>query len=48
MYEVTVVHGAKKGKIVWSGPEITVILTECLRLERSHKALDTNYIASLS
>jgi len=26
MYEVTVVHGARKGKIMWSGPEIIVMI----------------------
>jgi len=25
MYEVTVVHGAGMGKVMWSGPEIIVI-----------------------
>jgi len=25
MYEVTVVHGAGKGKVMWSGPEIIVM-----------------------
>jgi len=26
MYEVTVVHGAGKGKVMWSGPEIIVMI----------------------
>jgi len=26
MYEVAVVHGAKKGKVMWSGPEIIVMI----------------------
>jgi len=26
MHEVTVVHGAGKGKFMWSGPEITVMI----------------------
>ena len=26
MHEVTVVHGARKGKIMWSGPEIIVMI----------------------
>lgn len=26
MYEVTVVHGAGKGKVVWSGPEVVVMI----------------------
>ena len=26
MYEVTVVHGAGKGKVMWSGPEIIVMV----------------------
>jgi len=26
MYEVTVVHGAGKGKVIWSGPEIIVMV----------------------
>jgi len=27
MYEVTVVHGIRQGKIVWSRPEIVVMIT---------------------
>ena len=27
MYEVTVVHGAGKGKVMWSGPENIVMIT---------------------
>ena len=26
MYEVTVIHGAGKGKVMWSGPEIIVMI----------------------
>ena len=26
MYEIMVVHGAGKGKVMWSGPEIIVVI----------------------
>jgi len=26
VYEITVVHGAGKGKVMWSGPEIIVVI----------------------
>jgi len=26
MYEVMVIHGAGKGKVMWSGPEIIVMI----------------------
>ena len=32
MYEITVVHGAGKGKVMWSRPEIIVVIALCRKI----------------